>query len=55
MALGKPLDAAYKGRLAFKGMQRGYPGHGSVTSFRFETAADLAKASVRHWTAEAVA
>lgn len=51
-ALEKPLDAACKGRMAFPGMQRGYPDHGSVTTFRFSIEKIAAvKPSVSHWQA----
>lgn len=50
-ALKKPLDAASKGRMRFPGMPRGYPGHGSVTTFRFWRAAAAARPPVSYWEA----
>jgi broad specificity phosphatase PhoE len=51
-ALEKPLDASCKGRMDFPGMQRGYPAHGSVTTFRFEREKSAAgRPSVRYWQA----
>jgi probable phosphoglycerate mutase len=53
-ALEKPLDAASKGRMAFPGMQNGYPAHGSVTTFRFSVEKiAAARPSVSHWQAGA--
>ncbi len=51
-ALERPLDAACKGRMDVPGMKRGYPAHGSVTTFGFggEQAA-AARPSVSHWQA----
>ena len=50
-ALGKPLDAHYKGRMGFIGMRSGYPEHGSVTTFRLGTAAAVARPFVGYWEA----
>jgi broad specificity phosphatase PhoE len=51
-ALGKSLDAAYKGRMGFVGMRSGYPAHGSVTTLRIGTEAAAEKPFVGYWEAE---
>lgn len=48
-ALGKPLDAAYKGRMNLLGMPSGYPSHGSVITFTFGAMPVFARPSVSHW------
>lgn len=53
-ALNKPLDAAYKGRMGFPRMQHGYPGHGSVTTFRFWTEVAMVRPSASYWEADPV-
>jgi len=48
-ALGKVPDPVYKGRLDSLGMQRGYPAHGSVTSFAFQNSSQANLPVVRYW------
>ena len=48
-ALGKPLNAAYKGRMSFMGMRSGYPAHGSVTTFRIGTEIAVKSPFVGYW------
>jgi probable phosphoglycerate mutase len=48
-ANGYPLDPAYKGRLNRMGISRGYPAHGSVTTFRFEGGSAEAKPAASYW------
>lgn len=51
-AKGYALDPACKGRLAPVGIRRGYPAHGSVTTFIFESSLSDSKPSTSYWEAD---
>jgi probable phosphoglycerate mutase len=49
-ARGHVLDPKLKGRLDFLGVKGGYPAHGSVTTFTFDSNRVRARPAVRYWT-----